>query len=149
MQESPGPPGPKSQKKSQKRSSRGVGEKSQNISKMSKNTDLRTFLGIFRFFRVFLGTFLQTPEKTFFEFFFCDFGPEGPRDSCKWRLGSQNHPFTFSQVLWFSREFPCGFPFGMIPRVCQWWFPNGGSSFRNELPLPPSYLNFTSVLPLF
>ena len=35
-------------------------------------------IGIFRFFRVFLGTFLQTPVKTFFEIFFAILGPEGP-----------------------------------------------------------------------
>ena len=54
----------------------------------SKNTDFRTFLGIFRFFRVFSGTFVQTRKKTFLRFF-CDFGPGGSGDSCKWRLGSQ------------------------------------------------------------
>ena len=38
---------------------------------------------------VFLGTLLQTPGRTFSENF-CDFGPGGPRDSCKWWLGSQS-----------------------------------------------------------
>ena len=47
------------------------------------------FSGIFRFFRVFSGTFLQTPKKTLFETFFGIFGPGGPGDSCKWSLGSQ------------------------------------------------------------
>ena len=37
--------------------------------KKSKNTNFRTFLGIFRLLRVFFGTFLQTPQKTIFETF--------------------------------------------------------------------------------
>ena len=46
---------------------------------------------IFRpFYFCYLGTHLQTPTKTLFETLsFCDFGPGGPRDSCKWRLGLQ------------------------------------------------------------
>ena len=39
----------------------------------SKNTDFRTFLAIFRLFRVYFGTFLQAPKKTFFETFFLRF----------------------------------------------------------------------------
>ena len=65
------PFGPEVAKMSQKGSFRGSAEKSQKIPKKSKNTDFRTILGIyiFRLFRVFFGTFLQTPEKTLFETF--------------------------------------------------------------------------------
>ena len=40
------------------------------------------------------------------------------------------------------------------PRVCRWWFPNGGSSFPGERNSPTSFLPqfnllFTSVLPQF
>ena len=47
-------------------------------------------IGLFRvfwLFRVFSGTSLQTPKKTLFEFFFCDFGPGGPGDSKAFVLG--------------------------------------------------------------
>ena len=50
--------------------------------KKSKNTDFRTFLGIFfdifRLFRLFFETFLRTPKETLFETFLVISGPEGP-----------------------------------------------------------------------
>ena len=46
--------------------------------KKSKNTQKDPKIGIFRLFRVFFGTFLLTPRKTFFETFFAISGPEGP-----------------------------------------------------------------------
>ena len=48
----------------------------------------------FPLFRVFSGTFLQTPKRPLLRFFF-DFGPSGPGDS--WSLGSQ--------ILWMSGDF--------------------------------------------
>ena len=93
LQESPGPPGPKSQKSLKKGLFGGSGEKSQKYPKKSKNTDFRTVWGISSVFldyfgHLFLRLFLQTPKKTLFETF-CDFGPGGPANACKWRLGSQ------------------------------------------------------------
>ena len=69
LQESPGPPGPKSQKSLKKGLLGGLQKSPKKYPKKSKNTDFRTFLGIFSPFRVFFGTFLQTPQKTFFETF--------------------------------------------------------------------------------
>ena len=40
------------------------------------------------FFRYFLGLFCAPPKRPFLRLF-CDFGPGGSGDSCKWRLGSQ------------------------------------------------------------
>ena len=99
LQESPDPPGPKSQKVSRKGLFGGLQKSPQKYPKKSKNTDFRTFLGIFRLFWVFFGTFLQTPERPFLRLF-CDFGPRGPEDSCKWRLGSQHF-----ELLWIFRGF--------------------------------------------
>ena len=64
--------GPESAKKSQKGSFGGGGglQKShKKYPKKSKNTFFWTTLGIFRLFRVFSGTFLQTPQKTLSETF--------------------------------------------------------------------------------
>ena len=43
------------------------------------------FLEIFEYF----WGLSQTPQKTFFETFFGDFGRGGPGDSCEWQPGSQ------------------------------------------------------------
>ena len=65
-----GPSRPEITKKSQKRSFWGSAEKSQKkTQKTSKNTDFRTYLGIFKLSRVFFETFLWTPKRTFFETF--------------------------------------------------------------------------------
>ena len=69
LQESPDPPGPKSQKSLQKGPFGGPQKSLKKYPEKSKNTDFWTFLGIFRLFRVFFGTFLRTPKKTFFETF--------------------------------------------------------------------------------
>ena len=86
LQESPapGPPGPKSQQKSQKESFCGSAKKSPKIPETFKKYAKLDFLGYFLTFRVFSGTFLLTPKKTRLEIFFFDFGPGG-----KWSLGSQ------------------------------------------------------------
>ena len=107
LQESLGPPGPKSQKSLKKGLFGGL---ENSLKKYPKSLKIPIFgpfwvcFGIFRFFRVFFESFLQTPQKTLFETF-CDFGPGGPRDSCKWRLGPQilgaiwdNSVFTLGQL---------------------------------------------------
>ena len=74
----------------------GVLEKSLGkYPKKSKNIVFRTFLGIFSVFLDFFGYFprlFSRPPKRPFLRLFCDFGPGGPGDSCKWRLGSQKQP---------------------------------------------------------
>ena len=69
LQESPGPPGPKSQKSLKKSLFGGLQKSPRKYPKKTKNTQNWTFLGIFRLFRVFSGTFLQTPKNTLFETF--------------------------------------------------------------------------------
>ena len=82
LQESPGPPGPKSQKRSQKESLWGSAKKSPKIpEKVPKYPQFWTF-------QVFSGTFCG-PQKRLFLRLFCDFGPGRPGDSSKWSLGSQ------------------------------------------------------------
>ena len=77
-----GPSRPKIAKKSPKIS--------QKVQKCLKMSNFQTFLGIFGLSGVFLGTFLSDPPKRpFLRFFWPILGPEGPGDSCKWRLGSQ------------------------------------------------------------
>ena len=80
-----GPSGPKSQKRL-KKSLFGSEKSPRKCPKKSKNAHFQAFCDIFGLFRTFFGTFLR-PQKSSFEFFFFDFGPGGPRDSCKWRLG--------------------------------------------------------------
>ena len=84
----------RNRKKSLKKGLLGGGlEKSlKKYPKKSRNTDFRTFLGIFSVFLDFFGYFsrlFSRPPKRPFLRPFCDFGPGGPGDSCKWRLGSQ------------------------------------------------------------
>ena len=67
----------------------GLQKSPRKYPKKSKTISEGAKIGIYRLFRVFSGTFLQTPKKTFLRLF-CDFGPGGPGDSCKWRLGSQD-----------------------------------------------------------
>ena len=64
-----GPSGPEIAKKSQKGLLGGRQKSPKKYPKKSKNTNFRTFLGIFRLFRVFFGTFLPAPRNTFFEIF--------------------------------------------------------------------------------
>ena len=68
----------------------GLEKSLEKYPKKSKNIDFRTFLGIFsgifRPFRVFFETFLQTPQKTLFEPFL-RFRARRARRLLKWRLG--------------------------------------------------------------
>ena len=87
-----GPSGPEIAKKSQKGFLGGLEKSLEKYPKKSKNIDFRTFLGIFSVFLDFFGYFsrlFSRPPKRPFLRLFCDFGPGGPGDSCKWRLGSQ------------------------------------------------------------
>ena len=94
-----GPSGPEIAKKLKKVFWGGGLQKSPKKSReKSKQTDFRIFSCIIRCFRVCLVTFLQTPQKTFLEFSFRDFGPGAPGDSCKWQLGSQL--MSASSCLW-------------------------------------------------
>ena len=78
-------------------------EKSQKYPKKSKNTDFQTFLGIFRLFGYFLRLFCGPPKGPFLRLF-CDFGPGGSGDSCKWLLGSQAGVLYFGHFLEAPRE---------------------------------------------
>ena len=55
------------------------------MSKIPKKVRKSAFLDFFGYF----WHFSADPPKDGFETLFCDFGPGGPGDSCKWRLGSQ------------------------------------------------------------
>ena len=78
-----GPSGPEIAKKISKRVFLGVWRKvSKNTRKKSENTEKKKTqkgpkIGIFRLFRVFFETFLQTPPKRPFLRLFCDFGETG------------------------------------------------------------------------
>ena len=75
-----------------------------------KNTQKGPKIDLFRLFRVFFETFLLTPPKRPFLRLFCDFGPGGPGDSCKWRLGSQPYR-SERRILFFclrGRPWPEG-----------------------------------------
>ena len=106
LQESPGPPGPKSQKSLKKSVFGGPQKSPRKYPKKSKNTPKIGLLGVFfDFFGYFRGLFCG-PPKTLFLRLFCDFGPGGPGDSCKWSLGSQlfraNWASTFESLLGHS-----------------------------------------------
>ena len=67
----------------------GVGRKvPKNTRKSLKIPIFGPFWVFLDFFGYFLGLFCRPPERPFLRFF-CDFGPGGPGDSCKWRLASQ------------------------------------------------------------
>ena len=69
LQESPGPPGPKSQKSLEKSLFGGPQKSPKKYAKESKNTRKGPENWYFLTFRVFFGAFLQTPKKTLFETF--------------------------------------------------------------------------------
>ena len=79
LQESPGPPGPKSQKSLKKSLFGGLQKSPQKYPKKSETTPKSPSLGIVGLFRVFSGTFLQTPKKTLFETFLRFWGQRARR----------------------------------------------------------------------
>ena len=89
-----GPSWPKIAKKSQKESFWGSAKKvPENTPKSQKIPKIGLFSVFFDFFGYFRGLFCRTPKRLFLRLF-CDFGPGGPGDSCKWLLGSQ--PFLLT-----------------------------------------------------
>ena len=89
VQESPGPPGPKSLKRLQKPFWWGPAKKSPKKNprspKMPQKVQFSAFLGhILGYFR---GLFCRPPPKRLLRHFSAS-GPGGPGDSCTWRLGS-------------------------------------------------------------
>ena len=86
------PSGPEIEKNVSKRVFSGVWRK---VSKNTRKSPKIPIFGPFACFSVFLeffGYFLRLfsrPPKTPFLGLFCDFGPGGLGDFCKWRLGSQ------------------------------------------------------------
>ena len=61
------------------------------------------FFGIFRLFGYFLRLFSRPPKRPFLRLF-CDLGPGGPGDSCKWRLGSQSKsPKSGKEGSWVKK----------------------------------------------
>ena len=79
--------GPKSQNSHKNGLLGGLQKGPAKYPKESKNSARSLKIGLFGLFRVFWGTFLQTAQRPFLRLF-CDFGPGGPGDSCKWRLGT-------------------------------------------------------------
>ena len=104
LQESLGPPGPKSQKSLKKGRFGGLEKSLKKYPKKPKNTEKMT--GIFAVFLDFFGYFLRLfsrPPKRPFLRLFRDFGPGEPGDSCKWRLGSQKER-TLKTVTSLNKE---------------------------------------------
>ena len=92
-------------KKVSKRVFLGVCKKvPQNTRKNQKLPQKVQFWRIFDFFGYFRGLLCRPPKRLFLRLF-CDFGPGGPGDSCKWSLGSQILSADDSgQLLWDSVE---------------------------------------------
>ena len=65
-----------------------MSEKSPKISQKVPKCLKKSNFQIFGHFGTFWGVFGDFPKRPFLRCFW-DFGPGGPGDSCKWRLGSQ------------------------------------------------------------
>ena len=96
LQESLGPPGPKSQKSLKKGLLGGLEKSLEKYPKKArkipkKNTQKGPKIDIFRLFRVFFETFRQTPQKTLFETFFAISGPERPETPVNGGSGRKTH----------------------------------------------------------
>ena len=77
-------------KKVSKRVFSGVRKKvPENTRKSQKIPKIGLFGVFFDFFGYFGGLFCGPPKRLFLRLF-CDFGPGGPGDSCKWSLRSQD-----------------------------------------------------------
>ena len=98
-QESPGPPGPKSQK-GLKKSLLGGSAKGPR-----KYPEKYPKLDFFRYFAGIFGDFFADPPKGLFLRPFWDFGPGGPGDSCEWSLGSQVLALS---LVWFAGKLMIG-----------------------------------------
>ena len=89
---------------------RKVSKNTRKSLKIPKNTQKGPKIGIFRLFRVFFETFLQTPKKTLLETFFAISGPEGPETPVN---GGSDR-----KVLALTPSFP-GYPKPRHPVKCQ------------------------------
>ena len=103
LQESLDPPGPKSQKSLKKSLFGGPQKSLKKYPKKSKKPKKVRKSVIFDFFGYFLRLFCGPPKRLFSRLF-CDFGPGGSGDSCKWRLGSQH-----SSAIKIASERRCDF----------------------------------------
>ena len=125
LQEPRGPPGPKLQKSLKKGLFGGLEKSLRKYPKKSKNTDFRAFWAFFLVFLDFFGyfsrLFSRSPKRPFLRLF-CDFGPGGPGDSCKWRLGSQRA--ENAPGFWL--------PYPNLRRVQLRWASGGQSRFRAQ-----------------
>ena len=95
-----GPSGLKIAKTSQKGLFGGPPKSRRKYPRKSKNGPkspiFRLFGRFFDFLGYFRGLFGGPPKRPFLRLF-CDFGPGGPGDSCKWRLGSQDIRLKIAQ----------------------------------------------------
>ena len=90
LQESPGPPGPKSQTSLEKSLFGGLQKSPPKYPKKSKNTQKIPKFGFFGYFSIFsgiFGYFFADPQKDSFRDFFGISGPEGPETPVNGRLG--------------------------------------------------------------
>ena len=73
-------------------------------------------LGIFSLFSGIFETFFSRPPKRPFLRLFCDFGPGGSGDFCKWRLGSQ----AFSEKCTSQGSTPSPWSRGLRDQIRKW-----------------------------
>ena len=66
--------------------------------KVKKYPKLDFLVYLLDFFGHFRGLFCGPPKRLFLRLF-CDFGPGGPGDSCKWSLGSQIYVISWLSML--------------------------------------------------
>ena len=93
LQESPGPPGPESQKSLEKSLFGGLQKSPRKYPKKSENTRKYTNLDFFGYFSTFsgiFGNFSADPQKDSFRDFFGISGPEGPETPVNGRSGRKS-----------------------------------------------------------
>ena len=94
-------------KKVSKRVFLGVRKKvPENTRKSQKIPKIGLFGVFFDFFRYSRGLFCGPPKRLFLRLF-CDFGPGGPGDSCKWSLGSQAKCLYQPAISALQKTCPC------------------------------------------
>ena len=111
----------RNRKKISKKVFPGVGRKvPKNTRKSLKIPIFGPFWVFLDFFGLFLGLFCRPPKRPFWRLF-CDFGPGGPGDSCKWRLGSQPKEQK-QKMVWIIKNYAMAKYYGL----------QGGSIFSTE-----------------
>ena len=108
LQESPGPPSPKPQKKSLKKRPFGWSAK-KSPKKCTKNHKKKTPKSEL-LWGYFCLIFADPPKSLFLRLFFCGFGPGGPGDPCRWSLGSQPEDPKMEQF----QDFRLGLTFSSV-----------------------------------